>query len=187
MPARSSSASPIGELGEFETLGLPVITPTRNVLTDTIEGRLLVRQYRQAGMSEFQALRFARRDIESGTALPDIGLQNAGDTFYKLVPSGNAPGRSPYYLNPEQYSSLKSGADDIFDGLSLPDNSFADAYDVYQYSVKQGSAPLSFSTEIAPSMSARQGLRTGGFGQTVIPNSNALEMKELIETLNRTR
>ena len=179
--------SPIGELGEFETLGLPAITPTRNVLTDSIEGRLLVRQYKQAGMSEFQALRFARRDIESGTALPDIGLQNAGDTFYRLVPSGNEPGRSSYYLSPGQYSALKSGAADVFDGLSLPDNRFANVYDVYQYSVKQGSAPLSFSSEIAPSMSAGHGLRTGGFGQTVIPNSNALELKGLIETLNHTR
>ena len=148
---------------------------------------MLVRQYRQAGMSEFQALRFARRDIESGTSLPSIGLQSANDTFYKLVPSGNTPGRSSYYLSPEQYSSFKSGYDDIFDNLSLPDGSFADAYDVYSYSVKQGSAPLSFTSEIAPSMSSGQGFRNGGFGQTVIPNSNALEMKELIETLNRNR
>ena len=148
---------------------------------------MLVRQYRQAGMSEFQALRFARRDIESGTSLPGIGLQNADDTFYKFVPSGNTPGRSSNYLSPEQYSSFKSGYDDVFENLALPDGSVADAYDVYKYSVKQGSAPLSFTSEIAPSVSAGQGLRTGGFGQTVIPNSDALEMKELIETLNRRR
>jgi len=138
-------------------------------------------------MSESRATSFAMRDIESGTALPNIGLQKSGDTFYRLVPSGSTPGRSSYYLNPDQYSALRSGGDDIFNNLSLPDNSFSDAYDVYQYSVKQGSAPLSFSSEIAPSMSAAQGMRTGGFGQTVIPNSNALELQQLIETLNRNR
>lgn len=182
-----NSFSPLAELGEFETLGLPAVTPTRNVLSDTIEGRMLVRQYRQAGMSESRALEFAARDIQSGTSLPRIGLQSSGDTFYKLVPSGNTPGRSSYYLSPEQYSGFKSGYDDIFDNLSLPDGSVADAYDVYRYSVKQGSAPLSFTSEIAPSMSSGHGLRTGGFGQTVIPNSNSLEMKELIETLSRSR
>lgn len=182
-----NSFSPLGELGEFETLGLPAVTPTRNVLSDTIEGRMLVRQYRQAGMSESRALEFAARDIQSGTSLPSIGLQNSGDSFYKLVPSGNTPGRSSYYLSSEQYSGFKSGYDDVFDNLSLPDGSVADAYDVYRYSVKQGSAPLSFTSEIAPSMSSSQGLRTGGFGQTVIPNSNALEMQELIETLSRSR
>jgi hypothetical protein len=138
-------------------------------------------------MSEYQAMRFAKRDIESGTGLPSIGLQSADDTFYRLVPSGNAPGRSSYYLSPEQYSKLKSGYTDVFDNLSLPDGSVADAYDVYKYTVKQGSAPLSFSSEIAPSMSVGQGLRNGGFGQTIIPNSNSLEIQGLLETLNRTR
>ncbi len=148
---------------------------------------MLVRHYRQAGISEPRALEFAARDIQSGTSIPSIVLQNPGDTFYKLVPSGNTPGRSSYYLSPKQYSSFKSGYDDIFDNLSLPDGSVADVYDVYKYSVKQGSTPLSFTSEIAPSMSSIQGLRTGGFGQTVIPNSNTLEMKELVETLNRSR
>jgi len=46
---------------------------------------MLFGQYQKAGISEFRALEFLARDIQSGTYITSIGLQSSGDVFYNLI------------------------------------------------------------------------------------------------------
>jgi len=133
------------------------------------------------------ALSKAKAAINSGTALPKVGLLNSGDSFVKLVPSGADPRISPYVLSLDQYSALKAGSNNIFNDLSLYDTSFYNAYDAHLFTVRTGHAPLSFSSEIAPAMSKDFGVRMGGLSQTIIPNTSSLEWNGLIESLINAR
>ena len=69
----------IGDTSGFNALGI-VTDPKASQ-----QGRLLINQFRQQGLSFKAAELEARSVLQTGDTLPSISTTKSGDTFFKLV------------------------------------------------------------------------------------------------------
>jgi hypothetical protein len=143
-----------GDWNNFKTLGVtdsPMLSP---------EGRSVVNYLESQGYDRASAVDRASELINSGSSLPFANPVEAGDAFYKLVPSGSGVGpSSPYWMTQEQLNSLTGlSADQIGTRLGMPLAQQTGSFDLY--SVKAVTPSMSFTSTIAPT----QELGAGGGG-----------------------
>jgi hypothetical protein len=140
---------------------------------DTPEGRRLIKEYENQGMSPDQASRKARELMETGSSLPLAKAVEPGDHLYKVVPEGNMPGpKSEYWMTKEELGKLQGlDRDQIASRLGLPlENQQTARFSVVEIRAMQPTT--SFTSVIAPT-TQNGWSQSGGGLQTLLPNRNA--------------
>jgi hypothetical protein len=113
--------------------------------------------------------------VKSGADIPTPRLVGPDDSFVKLVPIGQEPGRSSFYVSKSQYDAfIGTGMDaaQVADALGLPAQSFANGgargFQAYTMETKPGQLATVYESKVAP---IEQGLygANGGATQLVVP------------------
>jgi filamentous hemagglutinin len=141
------------------------------------QGRLLMQQYRHQypdmPLRDIETL--ARSTLQTGDALPSVSIGKPGDTFYKLIPSGETRGPSQstvYWMDKSQLDSVMSGNIDIGSQFGLPNKTTSGSYHAFETTVRDAQAPLVFRSNVAPVVD--DGIfKIGGQTQTIIPKRSA--------------
>lgn len=86
------------------------------------EGRRLVRQFEEQGMSEKRAIRAARKLIKTGSSMPMANPIEVGDKLYKVVTEGTSVGANSAFWATDTELRTLSGMtyDQVAEKLGLP-------------------------------------------------------------------
>lgn len=86
------------------------------------EGRRLVRQFEEQGMSEKRAIREARKLIKTGSSMPMANPIEMGDKLYKVIPEGTSVGANSAFWATDTELRTLSGMtyDQVAEKLGLP-------------------------------------------------------------------
>ncbi|MEF1253366.1 two-partner secretion domain-containing protein [Vibrio sp. M260112] len=161
----------------FDAKGVDPTTPAvQDVRTD------LYKEYKAAGVSDELAKSLADGNIKSGSTIPTKRTAKQGETLFKFVPSGNAPGRSSYYFTRTEYEYFKSNPDKLAQEAGLPYKNFVGNYDVYAIEPKPDVNPVVFESKVAE---VREGAyrAQGGANQTLVPNLKNWETPKKVDGL----
>lgn len=119
---------------------------------------------------------FTERAINSGTNIPTIRQIGQSEELVRLVPIGDAAGRSSFYISRAQYDAItKSGlnAVQVAESLGLPATSFANGgykgFQAFSISPQPGLQVVVYESKVAP---IEQGRFTaqGAATQFIVPN-----------------
>lgn len=86
------------------------------------EGRRLVRQFEEQGMSERRAIREARNLMKTGSSMPMANPIEVGDKLYKVIPEGTSVGeKSAFWATESELHTLRGMTyDQVAEKLGLP-------------------------------------------------------------------
>jgi hypothetical protein len=120
--------------------------------------------------------------IKSGRDVPIKVTLNQADELYKIVPKGNLPGKSSYYLSKTEYEMLKNSPE-LEQKLGLPLGSHSVEYDVYKAVANQSVDVF----ESAVAKTVQRGYETsGGAIQTLILDTDKWTLSKL-ETITPSK
>jgi len=102
--AEAGNSSPLITVASpFNTRGIDPSSPSvQTVKSD------LYNQYKSSGLSDDLAQSLTNGNISSGSTIPTKRVVVQGETLYKFVPSGKAPGRSSYYFTKSELENFKN-------------------------------------------------------------------------------
>ncbi|MCG9781292.1 hemagglutinin repeat-containing protein [Vibrio brasiliensis] len=161
----------------FDAKGVdPTAPAVQNVRTD------LYKEYKAAGVSDELAKSLADGNIKSGSTIPTKRTAKQGETLFKFVPSGNAPGRSSYYFTRTEYEYFKSNPDKLAQEAGLPYKNFVGNYDVYAIEPKPDVNPVVFESKVAEVQEGAYRAQ-GGANQTLVPNLKNWETPKKVDGL----
>ncbi|MGB4076072.1 hemagglutinin repeat-containing protein [Pseudomonas sp.] len=166
--------APTQQLAGFKTFGIN-INP-KNIS----EGRALIQEYQDAGLSPVQAEKYAKGLIESGSTLPVKKTIN--EPLYKVVSVGGSPSDvTPYWFTKQELDRLKIDPVNALSKLGIPLQSHGVKFDVFEIKPK-GSAVV-FESTVAPT---QQGAfrQIGGATQTLVPNRSQFNNAVRLETIS---
>lgn len=139
----------------------------------TPEGKRMVEEYKQAGLSEDKAIERSQILMESGSTYPKAVTIGEGDKLYKVVPEGSIPGKNSAFFGTEsEIKSLQGKSyDQIADTLGIPlESQQTLRFDVVEVTAKKTTTV--FESIIAPT--TQNGYtQPGGGVQTLITNRSA--------------
>ncbi|ENS5562875.1 hemagglutinin repeat-containing protein [Vibrio cholerae] len=161
----------------FDAKGVdPTAPAVQDVRTD------LYKEYKAAGVSDELAKSLADGNIKSGSTIPTKRTAKQGETLFKFVPSGNAPGRSSYYFTRTEYEYFKSNPDKLAQEAGLPYKNFVGNYDVYAIEPKPDVNPVVFESKVAEVQEGTYRAQ-GGANQTLVPNLKNWETPKKVDGL----
>jgi hypothetical protein len=167
-----------GNWDNYETHGVKV-DPMKSS-----EGRRLVRQFEEQGMSERRSINEARELIKTGSSMPIANPIEAGDKFFKVIPEGASVGpNSAYWATEKQISTLNGLTyNQIAERLGLPLASQQGMkFEVMEISAFRNGT--SFTSVIAPTSEAgANGMiwtQGGGGLQTLLTDRNIFTQPKL--------
>ena len=165
---------PTQQLADFKTFGIDA--NPKNIP----EGRALIQEYKNAGLSSAQAERYAKGLIESGSTLPV--KKTITEPLYKVVSTGGKhPDVTPYWFTKTELDNLKADPVNALNKLGIPLQSHGVKFDVFEIKPK-GNATV-FESTVAPT---QQGTfrQSGGATQTLVPNRSQFADAVKKDTIN---
>lgn len=159
------------DIGDFKPRGLnpsQVSQSTKNAM---------LKEY-PSSLSPQLKERFLSDVLKSGSTSPVRLKMNSGGELFKVVPKGNTPNKSPFYLRKSELDNLKKSGN-IEQKLGLPISSHAAEYDVYKAVAKQ--TVNVFKSKVAPTI--QNGYKTtGGATQSLILDTSKWSISK-VETI----
>lgn len=143
------------------------------------EGRALVQQYEDQGLSREKAVARASTLMESGSTYPKRVQVAEGERLYKVVPEGSMPGaNSAFFATEKEISTLRGKSfDEISDGLGIPlESQQTTKFDVVEVTAKKDF--VVFESVVAPTTQNGYA-QPGGAIQTLITDRSAFSDPKL--------
>jgi filamentous hemagglutinin len=146
-------------------------------MQQTPQAQALVAEIRAANPSlpQLTIEQFAREYLESGTALPQMGVAASGTMLLKAVPKGDVVSQyTGFWMSPLQAQAIATmKPDQIGQLLGLPAaqaaNIIKNGIDFYAIAPKVGTFPKVFISNVAPTSQAGV-VMPGGAQQVIVPN-----------------
>lgn len=139
-------------------------------------------EYKAADLSDDLAKNLTDGNIKSGSTIPTKRNVDQGETLYKFVPSGNAPGRSSYYFTKSEVEYFKNNPEKLAQEAGLPYKNFVGNYDVYAIKPKPDTKPVVFDSKVAEIQEGAYNAK-GGANQTIVPNLKDWNSPEKVDDL----
>ena len=150
------------------------------VVTDQIMGlpqmQALIAEFRAAGNSTDDAIRYAKQAVESGTTMLNQSSKASGEFLFKVTPRNiAATDYTAYWMSAQEAQKVsRMTTQQAADYLGLPASQVQTAvagggFDFYAIALKPGLNATTFESVIA-STSQRVFTTGGGAKQTIVPN-----------------
>jgi filamentous hemagglutinin len=141
------------------------------------------------GMSNLDAINYAKNYIASGATIPQQGIAGPGSTLVKVVPKGGeVTPTTGYWMSPQQAQAIAAMTpEQAGQALGLPAdmaaNILKNGMDFYAITPKSGMTPNVFVSNVA---GTTQGAVTmpGGAQQVIVPNRSQWTTPALVNPFN---